>query len=191
MLDSAGALNKAQASGWPGHRLLLLVETPQSDTAEPGAVLHFGQGFMEFDHRLLRRDLGGHRARQGVESLLTDGGGQTRFLAAPRQGLGQLTQTLNGLILSRFCAVEGALKARRDHRGLFGSFHGHVSDGPASGSASVPQVLQKEGELLRAGKGCYDPDDCGGDAEDEKDASEPPMFAISGLKFTSSIAAAM
>ncbi len=58
-------------------------------------------------------------------------------------------------------------------------------------SAAVAQSLQQEGKLFGPGEGCHDPDRYGGDAEDNEDASEPPMSEVEGLNLTSSIAEAM
>lgn len=58
-------------------------------------------------------------------------------------------------------------------------------------SAAVAQSLQQEGELFGPGEGCHDPDRYGCDAENDEDASEPPVSEVEGLNFASSIADAM
>ena len=58
-------------------------------------------------------------------------------------------------------------------------------------SVRIPQVLKQEGELLGAGDCCQDPCRSGGDAEDDKEASESSSSFIEGLKSVSSMADAM
>ncbi|MNE22336.1 hypothetical protein D3C80_1155440 [compost metagenome] len=90
-----------------------------------------------------------------------------------------------------FGALQGALDPGGDERRLFSSFHGVATWVGRAPSAAVPQLLQQEGELFGAGDGCHDPDGCGGDAEDDKEASETPSSNVDGQKFASSIAAVM
>src|SRR5690606_14063577 len=100
-----------------------LVQTAQTYAAETRLAFHLGERAVKFDHGLLRLDLGRHGARQGVEGRLADGGREAGGATPARQGLGQVAQSVDGLVLPLFGAAQGALDSRGDERRLFVSFH--------------------------------------------------------------------
>ena len=79
---------------------------------------------MKLAHRLLRLDLGGHGAGQGVEHRLPDGRRQACGTTGCGQGVREAAKTTDGLVLPYFGGSQDLMQAHGDSRSLFGAFHG-------------------------------------------------------------------